>query len=433
MGSIFTTVLVWNMLFARALLNESLGFYRISGAGLIITGVCFVIAGAPRNADLAFTPKECVQLIFRPAATALLLTFLIVQSFNSACIYWFECKYPLKISKELAPPSPSAIILGVLKRHPNPFKSSSDPKKLVPNGNGSIIPNIPGCIEEGDARDTKLEISNNVTQEISDVISISVTGTVGGARDCSDSPVPRKFEESQRDSRREPSRSDIQLSSPNFQSKLMWDYKKASEIKVKDKCAVSCSANEKAFRTVGRELKSEENLEIRMPSQLLGNLMRVIYPVSLGIHTGMCHIMMKTAVSMFLNCEGDECSHWMLGVTTVLWCVASVLTLLWLKIVYARYQTICALPIQFGTVNVIAVLNGFVIFEEHKYMEPWQVGVVIVGLFTILAGIEMGRREVTKCNQCHTMIQEIPKLDEPALSKEETSSQVGQKKLSRKR
>jgi len=121
--------------------------------------------------------------------------------------------------------------------------------------------------------------------------------------------------------------------------------------------------------------------------------MSVVYPASLGLDEGICHLTMKGAISMLSLCGSGEgtCNHWALYAGTFLWVSASVATVWWLKIVFERYETTKALPIEYGTVNACSVCSGLIFYGERRTMEGWQVVLMFVGLFFILVGIFAGR------------------------------------------
>jgi len=67
--------------------------------------------------------------------------------------------------------------------------------------------------------------------------------------------------------------------------------------------------------------------------------------------------------------------------------VVGVMTIVWLKIVYTRFEVSAALPIEYGTVQMCSYLGGVVFFGEYKVMESWQLAVGFSGLATIMAGV----------------------------------------------
>ena len=56
-----------------------------------------------------------------------------------------------------------------------------------------------------------------------------------------------------------------------------------------------------------------------------------------------------------------------------------------------RIETTVALPIEYGAVNVGAVLTGMLFYDEWQYMETWQIVMQVVGCVAILVGIAVGR------------------------------------------
>ena len=93
---------------------------------------------------------------------------------------------------------------------------------------------------------------------------------------------------------------------------------------------------------------------------------------------------------MLTKCfEGEgSCTSPLLYVTLVVLLASALATVWWLKVVYRRYETTLALPIEYGTVNVALVGAGLVLYQEYKYMETWQVTVMCVGAFVVCVGIQ---------------------------------------------
>jgi len=130
------------------------------------------------------------------------------------------------------------------------------------------------------------------------------------------------------------------------------------------------------------------------PSVLLDRFMGLVYPGSLGLDEGIAHLTMKGTMAMMSAC-GGICSHWVFFVFLSLWIAASVATAWWLKVVFARYETTLALPVEYGMVNVASVCSGLIFYNEMKYMEAWQVVLSIAGLAIILSGIQCSRQRTT--------------------------------------
>ena len=82
---------------------------------------------------------------------------------------------------------------------------------------------------------------------------------------------------------------------------------------------------------------------------------------------------------------------------TVLFIGASLSTVIWLKIVFTRYETTTALPIEYGTVCACSVLSGLLFYDEIKSMHGWQVVLCIVAVFVVLSGVAVSVRTRLGC------------------------------------
>ena len=101
LAGVFTTLLVFNLIFARCLLGERLSLYKIGGACTILAGVVLCILATPRDGvETKFAPTDIESLVTRPAGAvyvALLVAAVLASVF---AIRWYETAYPL------APDSP---------------------------------------------------------------------------------------------------------------------------------------------------------------------------------------------------------------------------------------------------------------------------------------------------------------------------------------
>ena len=99
---------------------------------------------------------------------------------------------------------------------------------------------------------------------------------------------------------------------------------------------------------------------------------------------------MPQTMSMFAEC-GFGCGHWIFPAAAGLWVVTGLATLLWLNVVFRRYETTLALPIEYSAVQVCAVCSGLIFYDEVDAMAGWQLGVCIFGALVILLGVGIGR------------------------------------------
>jgi len=128
------------------------------------------------------------------------------------------------------------------------------------------------------------------------------------------------------------------------------------------------------------------------PSPRLEAAMTVIYPASLGLQEGLMQIVTKGLVAMIDSMglfSGPDIyiSFWfwlfVLIATTV-----GILTVIWLKIVYTRYEVTTGLPIEYGTLQAFAYLAGIFFFGEYKTMtETWMWVSGFSGLVIIVCGV----------------------------------------------
>ena len=58
LGSVFSVLLVFNLLFAKWMLDESIDRYKIFGSLIILLGAVFASIGAPKKVKTQFTPED---------------------------------------------------------------------------------------------------------------------------------------------------------------------------------------------------------------------------------------------------------------------------------------------------------------------------------------------------------------------------------------
>ena len=94
LAGVFTTLLVFNMLFAWALLGEKLTTPRVTGSLVILGGVVLCIAGAPTDVETEFTPREIANLSKRPVGALYISILLSIVIASFIVINWYEMKFP---------------------------------------------------------------------------------------------------------------------------------------------------------------------------------------------------------------------------------------------------------------------------------------------------------------------------------------------------
>lgn len=99
LASVFTTLLVFNCVFARLLLGEALTPPKLAGCGTILAGVVLVVVGSPRDADVDLTPGDVARLVAKPVGAAWIAVLAGAVAASVAAIRAFERAYPLDRAK----------------------------------------------------------------------------------------------------------------------------------------------------------------------------------------------------------------------------------------------------------------------------------------------------------------------------------------------
>ena len=137
-----------------------------------------------------------------------------------------------------------------------------------------------------------------------------------------------------------------------------------------------------------------------LPPPWLHNLMSFIYPVSLGLLEGVTQILVKALVAWFAHCSTAlwpvccVANPWT-WIFMVMFSVVGLWTIVWLKVVYTRFELTLGLPIEYGTVQVASVLGGLFFYQEAEPMlpQPWRLPTIFAGLFIILVGVALSSQK----------------------------------------
>merc|ERR1719401_2659530 len=101
----------------------------------------------------------------------------------------------------------------------------------------------------------------------------------------------------------------------------------------------------------------------------------------------------------------DSFTNPLLYIVIAVWFVTGFASAFWfMRVVFRRYETTLALPVEYGTLNAASVLTGLLFYQEHTYMSNWQLAAVIVGSAIILGGIYVGRAPMPpeECKVMHS-------------------------------
>ena len=67
---------------------------------------------------------------------------------------------------------------------------------------------------------------------------------------------------------------------------------------------------------------------------------------SLGLDEVIAHLLLRAQNAMLASCSAGGCGHWVLPVVIACWAASSVATVWWLRVVFRRYETTVALPVE---------------------------------------------------------------------------------------
>ena len=119
--------------------------------------------------------------------------------------------------------------------------------------------------------------------------------------------------------------------------------------------------------------------------------MVLVYPGSLGLNEAFVDACARGYSSMILRCLREEeglaaCNEWPLYLMMGVGIPTAIATGYWLKVVFSRYETTIALPIEYSMLNICAVGGGLIFYNEVVYMNEWQLPLVLAGCGVMTLG-----------------------------------------------
>ena len=402
-ATLFTLLLVWNLLFSWLCLHERIAPPRAIGAVLIVIGAAISVCGTPLNARNDFGPDDIADLVADPLGAAYMVLQISSGLVSAAAVVWFERTYALSGDEEeyrrarqrtLAfsiiadgrdsaafAETPAAIqwrksgmeVIGRLR-----MAAQADRLSKLSGGGGderesrreSPFLNLVAAAQE-QARVTRREQEEEAEQERQRQASVSALVSAVSEAAAQPPGVPAAA----------PSASPASLESPK--SARFTDLP-------------SLSIDEGS----GSGVSSRKN-KPRAPARL-ASIMVVVYPLSLGLLEGVTQNTVKALTAIAATCNGNgwpECC-WVSGTFwsfLIVFGLTGILTVVWLQVVYTRFETTRGLPIEYGTVHICSILGGLTLYEEATFMDSGQMALTVVGLLFVLGGVIASARKDVPC------------------------------------
>ena len=413
-ASLFTLLLVWNLVFAKLLLGEHLTPPKLAGNGLIILGaLCAVLGqpgalgattGLPANASttsedaaariaasgagqpppIAFSVHDALALLLQPLGAtyfALLLTGIVASTIG---ILIFERSYGLKEEEEeerkvrRASLAINIIFEGkqsvafletpARKRLRNAFTHAMVAQRISASSPSLLEQKSSSTVAADDEKpyDPPRRMTSDPPPATEPAATEPPPATEPPATEAPADPPPSPPEE------------------PTSPPQPLFDPAKDTKKR--------------------KKAKKPKKPHKPLPPPGLNFAMSLVYPMSLGLLEGVSHLTMKAVITMFQNCFADGFPGYcarsgVLWLFAVLFVTVSLSTVMWLKIVFTRYETTTALPVEYGTVNACSVLSGLLFYNEFKFMRGWQLALSLIGLFGVLAGVAVSVRSRLGCGK----------------------------------
>ena len=456
-ATLFTLLLVWNLIFSRIFLGEHAGAPRTFGAVLIVIGAAISVLGTPTTARNQFGVNDIGNLV----KTVIGAIYLILQIGSgliaASAVVWFERTYTLgEQEQEVRRDRTKSLAYNVifdgkasiaLGEHPSFTNTPAQTRwqtsgrklieKLQVSGQLQPRPNESpfAALVRHAATHERAEARDDGGTSLGTSLSTSPFGSssAAGATGCGSAPA------SAHPSKARGSRASIAPATIAEADER--DPRTASAVAEGDettsnpspppsppppppsgppaptgapsgawRSAAPLSAPPAASGSELRRLSHPESIRLsvgslaganassRRPSPMLEATMAVVYPMSLGLLEGVTQNTVKALTAIWFSCKEKAwpscclASGWTWAFFVV-FCSIGMLTVIWLRIVYTRFETTTGLPIEYGTVQLCSVLGGLLLYQEYTFLDPHQMVLITVGLSIVLLGVAFSSRK----------------------------------------
>ena len=445
-GSVFTTLLIFNLVFARWLLREVITPPKVVGAVLIVLGGGVVCGGTPgltggTSPPTTFSSKEVADLILSPPPGGVFLVALLLFAVIASIfiIEMNEKRYPaqtlldenvamnadnrvervLRTSAVAARMSVARMPLdltesAIAARASTVSKNEQFTDARKPGNDVEL--GTSGDEGPAKARRYKFDEGARVWHQTHGVGTVAELMADGRTRVTFDSGQEHRYRPSSMGKLYALSKFSVgarvwhQTHGAGTVAELMEDGRTRVTFDNGQEHRYRPSSTAKLLplrRTLARssDVGGVQGSVIlynsKTPSPKLAALMLIVYPGSLGLDETIADLATRAYASILTSCGDEktpifECistsSSWTFYVALAVGITAGLASATyWMRIVYKRYETTVALPIEYGALNVGNLLSGLLFYDESSYMEGWQIGLALGGCFIILLGIGVGQ------------------------------------------
>jgi drug/metabolite transporter (DMT)-like permease len=131
----------------------------------------------------------------------------------------------------------------------------------------------------------------------------------------------------------------------------------------------SCYISYKLFNHLYPKFRiSDDEKENDQPPVAYEQLMMFTYPALLGTCESVGQLSLKAVTSMLaVSADGDpQFSSPVFWICAAIWLACIVNTIMWLRIVYEKFETGECLPIEYGLVGALSITSSLLFYQEHK-------------------------------------------------------------------
>jgi drug/metabolite transporter (DMT)-like permease len=157
----------------------------------------------------------------------------------------------------------------------------------------------------------------------------------------------------------------------------------------------SCFISYKLFNHLFPKFRiSDDESENDQPPVSYELMMMFVYPAILGTCESVGQLSLKAVSSMLAvtSAGNSQLKSPVFYICLVVWLTCVVNTIVWLRTVYAKFETVECLPVEYGLVAALSITASLLFYQEHK--DPLcnvtacscAVAGIIVGIVIIISG-----------------------------------------------
>jgi hypothetical protein len=136
------------------------------------------------------------------------------------------------------------------------------------------------------------------------------------------------------------------------------------------------------------ELQQKNGVKfVAKPPKHVEYLMIIIYPLALAVVEMGGQTTLKGFMGLLINDFGGVWTSAMFWCVAITWLCCVGGTVYGLRKVYAKFETVECLPIEYGVNTVLCIFAGLIFYQEHEYVETNNLIMIVVSAMFVPVGV----------------------------------------------